>query len=291
MGRSTDGSIKGILIIFLCGLTAAFLWLSLPRNLLPSTLFYYGKDIPIDHAAKFQQLIVEPANFSKKEIESLKNKGVRVYAYLSIGEIGQFRSWRDQVDSRWVLGENKNWQSKVMDMTNLDWHTFLIQQQAMRLWQQGYDGFFLDTIDSHKLIVNKPNELLDQHRGTVALIKKIHRTFSGVHLLLNRGFDLLDEVADLADGVVAESLFVGWDSVSSQYIDVATIDHQWLLKKLTYIKERYQLPIIVVDYLPMGQKERSQQVAKKILALGFVPWVSTMALNQMGVGIANLSTE
>lgn len=273
-----------IVIVTLFGVASLFLF-PMKTSLLPSTLFYYGQNIPIEQASQFQQVIVEPDNIAQHEIDSLKEKGVKLYAYLSIGEVGQYRSWADKIDRQWVLGSNEYWKSTVMDMSNPEWRQFIIEQLATELWKKGFQGFFLDTMDSYQNFTETADEKLAQQQGIIQLAKVLNNKFDGVSLLFNRGFEVIDRVADLTDGIVAESLFVGWDAKNARYRDVSPADHQWLLNKLTAIRNKHQLPIIVLDYLPSQEKAKAKVIAKKIQSLGFVPWVSTVELNQIGEGL------
>lgn len=277
-------------IVILIGIIMA-VFFNTRTELLPSTMFYYAKNIPIEQVDKFERVVVEPENTTKEKLAYLKKVGINVYAYLSIGEVGKNRPWINEVNKIWTLGENENWQSMVMDMSHCGWHEFLIENRVKQLWQQGYRGFFLDTMDSYQNFVDNPKEKLAQQQGVVKLIKKMDEEFSGIHLLFNRGFEVIDEVADLSDGIVAESLFVGWDSKTAWYKEIEPADHQWLLEKLTYIRDKYNLPVTVIDYLPADQKEKAKEVASKILSLGFVPWVSTVELDQVSVGINSLGME
>jgi len=253
-----------------------------------STAVFYGDHLPVEMLAAYQRVIVEPDNTTAEELSFLKKKGVTVYAYLSIGEVGPDRPWYNQLDNRWILGTNIGWNSTVMDLNNEGWREFLIQQRMKSLWQKGYRGFFLDTMDSYQLFANTSSSLKLQKQGMVKLIRNMDSTFPGVHLLFNRGFEILDEVADLADGLVAESLFSGWDPNSSRYKKVSFNDREWLLDKLEMVRDKYDLPVTVIDYLPPGQREQAQQVAEQITEQGFTPWVSTPQLDTMGVGALDL---
>lgn len=149
--------------------------------------------------------------------------------------------------------------------------------------------FFFDTIDSYRLYTKTTTGLLTQQLGIINLTRAIKQEFSGVHLLFNRGFDILDEVSDLIDGIVAESLFTSWNPQASLYQTVPQSDYEWLLEKLFMVRDKYKLPITVIDYLPDNQQERRMEIARKIFDLQFTPWVSTMALNTMGVGTPDLT--
>jgi hypothetical protein len=269
--------------VFLSGCTS----LNNQKNIY-STAFYYGRDLPLETLSRYQRIVVEPENTTADELAFLKKHGAKVYAYLSIGEVRMDSPLSQQLKKDWVLGINKDWNTRVMDLSNSGWRDFLLDTVADKHRQQGYQGFFLDTMDSYQRATNTASGLSSQQLGIITLIRAMKQQFSGVALLYNRGFEVLDEVANLADGVVAESLFSGWNPTTSRYQEVPVNDREWLLNKLTTVRDKYQLPVTVIDYLPSGQRPQAIKTAKKIADFGFTPWVSSMELNSMGVGMPDL---
>ncbi|MCK4493102.1 MAG: hypothetical protein KAU26_03545, partial [Methylococcales bacterium] len=108
--------------------------------------------------------------------------------------------------------------------------------------------------------------------------------YKGVGLLFNRGFEILEQAANLSDGIVAESLYHRWNAEKKAYTKVSDGDREWLLGKLNEAKDKYKLPVVSIDYLPPSRRDEAESTAKKITEHGFVPWISTPALDYMGVG-------
>lgn len=248
-----------------------------------TTAFFYGANLPVKQLSTYQRVVVEAENIKTAELLYLKEQGVNVYAYLSIGEIYKETSWLTECDKSWILGVNKAWDTKVMDMTHSGWCDFLVHNRVADLMHRGYQGIFLDTMDSYKLLSQRPNDLLTQELGIITLIRSVSQVYSGVELLFNRGFDVLDGVSELAEGVVAESLFTSWNPATSSYQNVSEDDHKWLLDKLRMVQDKYELPITIIDYLPADQQEQGREIAKRIIDLGFSPWITTMAIDVMGI--------
>lgn len=250
----------------------------------PATAFFYSKNLPVDLLAAYDRVVVEPENTTSEEIEYLTQHGVTVYAYLSIGEVANSRHWFKEINDDWKLGINTSWNSTVMDMSASGWRNFLLTKRMRQLWQMGFRGFFLDTMDSYLLFSDSEQAKQKQQKGMVKLITSMKYKYPGISLLFNRGFEIIDKVATLTDGVVAESLYAGWNAEKNTYLPVDEQGSNWLLAKLKAIKEHYNLPVVVIDYVPPEQREKAKKVADKILKLGFVPWVSNPQLNFMGVG-------
>jgi uncharacterized protein (TIGR01370 family) len=248
----------------------------------PSTAFFYGKPVPIDLMAHFEQVVVEADNIDN--IEPLTAKGISVFAYLSVGEISQSRPWFSEIPKDWLLGENKAWKSSIVDLNKKEWQDYVINKLMTPLWERGYRGFFLDTLDSYQIISEDPAFRLNQQQALVSLIKTMHDRFPGIKLIFNRGFEVLPEVASYAVALTAESLFQGWDTVAESYREVPEADRNGLLQQLNQARDQYGLQIIVIDYVAPAQKELAREVAKQITALGFTPWVSNSSLDMMGIG-------
>jgi len=254
----------------------------------PSTAFYYANNIPLDLLSAYDRVVLEPGNASVEQINYLKQRGVTVYAYLSIGEVSEQRHWFTQIKPGWIKSQNKDWQSAVMDMSAQGWHDFLLNQRMQQLWQQGYRGFFLDTMDSYQLFAKSDADRRKQQQGMVTLLRAMKHQYPNVSLLFNRGFEILDQAAQFSDGLIAESLFAGWNSGKSIYQAVTENDREWLLAKLKQARDEFKLPVTVIDYLPPEQRKQAEHIAKKISLAGFTPWVSTPELDYMGVGSLRL---
>jgi len=249
-----------------------------------STAFYYGALPPVEQLSRFNRVVVEAENVTPDERKSLLRNGVEVIAYVSLGEVNRTRFWFDEVKESWKRGENTAWNSVIVDLQNLEWHRYLLEKRLTPLWNQGYQGFFLDTLDSYMRLFSAEAQA-QQRRGLVTLIAEIYRRFPGVKLVLNRGFEVMPEVFQYADGVVAESLFRRWNPVESRYLEVPKADRDWLLFELQRVVKDYHLAVTVIDYLPSESVELTKQVAQKIDLLGFSPWVSVPELNSISQGM------
>jgi len=248
----------------------------------PSTAFFYGKPVPVDLMAHFEQVVVEPDNIDN--INPLLAEGISVFAYLSVGEINQTRPWYSEIPKDWLLGENKAWGSSIVDLSKKEWQDYIINKLMTPLWERGYRGFFLDTLDSYQLMIEDPALRVAQQQALINIIRTMHERFPGVKLMLNRGFELFPDVANYAVAVAAESLFQRWNAASASYVEVPQADRDWLLGKMNQIHDQYGLQVISIDYVSPTQKALAREVAAQITALGFTPWVSNPSMDMVGIG-------
>ncbi len=247
-----------------------------------SIAFHYGDDLPVAELALFDRTVVEPDHTSAAEIRALGRHGGAVYAYLSIGEVGPHRTWRDEIDDAWTLGTNAAWDSRVMDMTATGWTDFLLAR-VDALVEAGYAGLFLDTLDSHRLHAGTPALRAVQEAATVRLLREVAARHPDLRLVANRGFELLERVAPLLEAVAAESLYSSWNNAAGEYADVLPADRAWLTERLREASG-LGLEAIAIDYVAPARRDEARAVARRIAADGFTPWVSVPALDHLGVG-------
>ena len=266
-----------------------FLWMSFPcyagenKSHQPSVSFFYGNSIPTDVLSQFDRIIVEADNIKDEEIQQLQQHGARVYAYLSIGESNPNRDWSKTLSKAWILGENSIWQSQVMDLSHQDWQQFLVER-AQKLQQRGFQGFFLDTLDSYLIFAKKPKQREKQQQGLINILKALYHLDEKPSLIANRGFEVIDQIAPYLEAVAAESLYQGWNNENQQYEKVNAEDRQWLKEQLSGIQQKHSLNIIAIDYPPPTQREQARQTAQKTIDDGFTPWIANPALNYVGIG-------
>lgn len=250
----------------------------------PSFAFYYGTDIPWEALGAFDVAVVEPGNVGVAGWQHRLNPGTTVAAYIAVGEVHPTRSYFSVMRPEWKLGDNPAWGSIVVDQAAPGWTAFYLAQVIQPLWQRGFRAFFLDTLDSFYLVAKTPEAQQKQIAGMAALVREIKRAYPDAKLIFNRGFEILPQVHSLAYAVAAESLFEGWDAGRRQFRPVPQADRDWILMQLRKVKTEYRLPVIAIDYVPPKNRALARETARKIKALGIIPWVTNPALDMMGVG-------
>jgi uncharacterized protein (TIGR01370 family) len=276
--------------VLLMGLVAPGSGEEVPATAAPlSVAFYYGAKPPLADLQAFDVAVVEPdfvdhpAAYSRS-----KDDGVHeLFAYVSLGEVHASRAYSQQVPSGSVRQDNAAWGSRVIDQTAPGWSEFFLSQVIAPLWEKGWRGFFIDTLDSYQSFAKTDAERQAQVQAMVATLRELKRRYPGARLMLNRGFELLPEIAPLTYAVAAESLYRGYDAGSRRYGAVAESNRAWLQAQMEIARDQYHLPVIAIDYVDPAQpdaREQARSTAKKISADGFIPWVADGALSSLGVG-------
>ena len=244
-----------------------------------STAFYYGQALPREIATVYDQVVVQPEHVG--DPRAIKALGAEPVAYFSVGEAAP--SQANALAPGWVLARNTAWASLVMDLANPGYRAYQLERFEA-LYARGYSRFFLDTLDSYQLGAKTEEARTKQRDGIVQLLRAMKARHAGVQLIVNRGFELLPQIAPLVSGVVAESLFDRWDAGRKQYTRVPEADREWLVAKLQEAHVKYRLPVTVIDYRPTQERAAARETAKRILKLGFEPWVCNGDLSDVGVG-------
>lgn len=258
------------------------------RGSLTSIAFYYAADVPWESLGAFDVAVVEPGHIKPLVTgpawSHRLNPNTQVAAYISVGEVHPSRAYFSRMQPEWKLGENAAWKSIVVDQSAPTYAAFYIKEVIAPLWQEGYRAFFLDTLDSFYLVAKTPEAQAKQIAGMANLIREIKLAYPQARLIFNRGFEMLPQVHHLVDAVAAESLFRGFNKEKNEYTEVSAADRDWLWAQLKKSRDAYGLNVISIDYAPPEQRELARETAKKILALGAIPWVTHPDLNMLGVG-------
>jgi hypothetical protein len=249
----------------------------------PSVAIYYGNDVPVSMLDQFDWAVVEAEHMGDGQLDALEQYGTQAFAYVSLGEAEHWRA-SGSVPGDTLKARNEGWNSHAADLTRKEWGDYIVNQRIRPLWSEGYRALFLDTLDSYRLFANDDESIKAQRQALVGLIKRIRSEFPGVKLLLNRGFEILDQVRGDIVGVAAESLYKSWDVRTQSYRDVKPEDTQYVLDRLREVRDDYRLPAIAIDYVDPADRHTARQTARRIADDGIVPWVTNGALNQVGVG-------
>lgn len=94
----------------------------------------------------YDLIVIDAQYFTKSDIELLHQNGTKVYTYLNIGSIENFREYYTTYE-KLTIGRYEHWdEEKWVDVADPDWQRF-IEQLSQELFEKGVDGFFIDNCD------------------------------------------------------------------------------------------------------------------------------------------------
>lgn len=134
--------------------------------------YVYGVFLNADRTAvpklkNYETVVIDAQYFSKKNIRKLHAAGTKVYSYLNIGSVENFRSYYKAYEHL-TIGDYENWEEeKWVNVADKDWQEFM-DTLAGKLKKKGVDGFFIDNCDVYDYAHKK-----DIFDGLTVILKKI----------------------------------------------------------------------------------------------------------------------
>ncbi len=211
-------------------------------------VIYYGSTPPSTPLKKVDWAILEPDNLQPS---SLKNPKIKTLGYISLGEINSSRSyWPKIQNSSFIVEENPNWPGAYrVDIRSTDWQDLLIQQILPSILNQGFDGFFLDTVDTALYLQEKdPVKYSHSQEAMVNFIKKIRASFPKALIVPNNGLEMLPEIGKNIDAILVEDLYTRYDFNNKTVIATPTevsLTKEKMLDKFTH---DFHKPVLALLY-------------------------------------------
>ena len=165
----------------------------------------------------YRMVVLEPSNFSPEQIREIKTEGTKVYGYLNIGALENFRPYYEDFKKD-SLAPYENWEEEYwMDVSNPQWQDFLINSLGKQYAAMGLDGFFLDNTD---IYYQYPK--VDIYQGLKTILTGLKQY--SLPLILNGGDTFVQKSIEdgsalsLFDGVNQECVFTKIDFSKPSYL-------------------------------------------------------------------------
>ncbi|TIH12908.1 hypothetical protein D0S45_16410 [Marinifilum sp. JC120] len=250
-------------------------------NAVDSWACYYGSADRADKLSGFELLVSTPGG---QDPVTLRAKGVKVLNYISLGEVaGNGPYYAEAKRLGLLVRHNENWDSWVVDVRRPEWSELLFTRIIPDALAVGYDGLFFDTLDSPIDMQRRdPDTYKGTERACVDLVRAIREKYPKLLLCQNRGFEILRRSAPYLNYLLIEGLSSSMDLATSTRTDVSEADRNFLISKAEEaLKVNPKLVVLTLDYVPAEDKQEIEKAYDFSRKLGFVPYVSTPALNEV----------
>ncbi len=280
--RASSRILRGLRLV----LPVWLLWtVSVARAAFTPGPFYvnYSLRVPTEPLTVHPWVILDPG-VQRPDLAAARAAGTRVLAYLSVGEMAAGASYRAAALAAGLplRGTNPIWNSDLLDLRDGRWAAFLVDGPARAAIAAGFNGFFLDTLDSVE--TNATGAVLTAQRAAlVALVGQLRAAFPTVPIVVNRGFGVLDTIRPAINGLLVESVWSTYEPATARYRAVPAADTALLLTRLNAAAAA-GLEVFVLDYADPADPAAALAAARRILAAGFHAFVSTPALNGVNLG-------
>jgi len=183
-----------------------------------------------------------------------------------------------------LMEENPHWKGSYgIDIRQRRWTELVIYELIPGLLHQGFDGIFLDTLDTPLHMERQdPKRYGGMAEAAVRLVKTIRKHFPGIKIMLNRAYEILPRVARDIDMVLGESIYADYDFETKSYKRVPRALYE---RQLAYLKDARErnpsLEVYTLDYWEPRDREGIAAIYRIQRANGFKPYVATIALDRI----------
>jgi hypothetical protein len=273
---------RGWLLFTIMAFLLGFPWLGRggETGVLPRFYLSYSPSPSPSDLAAFDWCILDPA--AKVDLAPGQALGHVYLAYVSAVEArkGSLNATEAAKHGVPVVGTNEAWRSLLLDVEAPHWLTMMLEVVVPAALAKGYDGVFLDTLDSAHLL---PGYSEKTTAALVALVRGIHERYPGKKIVLNRGFELLKSVSPIIQGVLVESVFQTFDAQTGAFSRVSESDSAWMAARIREVQAK-GLPVFAVDYVSADQPDLAMKTASQLAQLGCSPFITTPDLQGTNLG-------
>lgn len=162
----------------------------------------------IDKLIGYKEVVIDGSDYTKAQIDYLHKNGVKVYNYLNIGSLEDFRPYYNDFVNI-TLSDYEGWSGeRWIDISNAKWQDYIVNVRAKDLSDKGIDGFFLDNIDVYSQYKND-----NIFNGILNVMNRLNSTYK-LPIIANGGYDFFTEamnknldISKLVYGVNTESVY------------------------------------------------------------------------------------
>ncbi len=264
------------LIVMLTSFGSAAAHAGLGRHI-RSWLCFYGAAFPEGPVPAYDLYVL--GSTAHPPLEPLKKQGSMAVGYVSLGEINvhdpRFPALKKQ---KILVDVNKAWpEAHRVDIGAPAWQTHVLDTLVPEVLAQGFDGIFIDTIDTARYLEEEKHK-----SGAVAkaaeLIRRIRERYPQIVIVLNNGLFLVDDVGSVIDALVVEDIYTLYRFEDKTY---AMATPAWTSERLEIVKKfqiQFHKPVLSLDYLAPTDTKGIAAVAARAKAEGFVPFISEIGL-------------
>ncbi len=244
---------------------------------------YYSDKLPFTDFQKYSVIVFD--SDYHPQIKGLVGEQKTVLGYLSVGEMEKYKWYFSKFkDSGLLLNQDDNWEgSYAVDIRNKKWVEFLIYTEIPKIIRSGFNGIFLDTMDtSISLEESNPIKYKGMTEAAINIVKSIHHNYPSLKIMMNRGYKILPSVANDINMELGEGVYSDYNFKAKKYELVPKEDYLEQVKILKNAKKlNPHLEIFTLDYCDSSDKEMISKIYKIEQANGFVPYVSTIDLDDL----------
>ena len=206
---------------------------------------YYQKDVPVDELQAFDVVVIDPSRANPP-------------------------SNADTPLTRWLARLRIEPSEITPDY---------IERVVAPLLAQGYNGFLVDDAQPLGVADEHADQLLRQ------LIAAIKQAYPKAGVILRNHLALANEIADQLDALVVDGVYSSASAYGALQTPSAPSSKKAAQDALKALQDRHpELQIVALDYCFQGARACRRERAKQIELDGWTPYVTSAAIDSIGVG-------
>lgn len=235
----------------------------------------YYANRSLDQLAKFDMVVLDPANYDSADIAKIKSMGCIPIAYLNVGEVETYRGYFDLVDTSMMLSPDPNWRDRYyVNLCDPVWARIVTEERVPEVLRKGFCGVFVD-------FAGALQEYPEMDSCAAFLVRDIRRTEGNGDMIVDGALPVIDKIGNYIDGIAVEGLMGYYDFNSDSYrIRNDSTEDAESARLLAYARQ-YRLKIFQLDYAPSGATRTRDDIIVRSRELGFVPYVGTIELDTL----------
>lgn len=244
---------------------------------------YYSDKLPAEQFAEFDVVVFDREHHPL--LAPLKDK-IKL-GYISLGEAETYRDdFKSLKQKKIFLTDNPLWKGHIIiDIRKPAWKKYVLDVLIPATLGEGFDGIMLDTVDSPVYLENdNPKKYRGMREAAVDLIRSMRERYPDMKIMMNRGFDILPQVASDIDMVMAETIYTDWQPGTKHPViqpERTYADYLATLNEARRISPK--LKVYTIDYWPAEDEQQVRAIYSRQREEGFVPYVSpSLDLDQVG---------
>jgi polysaccharide biosynthesis protein PelA len=269
----------GILIVLV--LLFAFWWSK--RDKPYRWIIYYGSGLTTNNLKTVDLAILEPSNIAASDYPSLTN--TKFVGYMSVGEASESRLyWKDIHDKDFIIEKNPDWEGAWrVDVRSEEWQKILLEKVIPEILAEGYDGVYLDTVDTALYLEQKdPSKFRGSKRALVEFVQTIRKNFPKIMIIANNGLEYLEYYGSEIDGITVEDLYTRYQFTDKTYIKTPIETTEYKEKILDAFREKHNKPIYNILYDTSDTSELARYAIVRSEERAYAWYLTTADLMHLG---------
>ncbi|MDP2599165.1 MAG: endo alpha-1,4 polygalactosaminidase [Deltaproteobacteria bacterium] len=272
---------KWIALLF-AALAALFVFWFFFRSRPVRWIVYYGEAVSARTFMDIDLAILEPDAISPNSFKDLKTL---FFGYLSVGEANTSRDyWPEIMGENFIVEENPDWPGAWrVDIRSPKWRQLLLEKVIPEILAKGYQGLFLDTVDTAAYLEEKyPKKFAGSREAMVAFVQSIRARFPDALILPNNALELLDDYGEVIYGVTVEDLYTHCRFLNRTCTQTPMEETKQREEILDRFQGRFKKPVFNILYHYGDEKNLVDYAIRRSRQKGYHWYLTTPDLNALG---------